>query len=58
VLEVAQIVGGTVRDNSGNFQEAKDKRFGAPEGLTISMIAVTDALYMRPDPDMSAGENT
>jgi hypothetical protein len=45
VLGGAQIVAGTVRDNAGNFQQTKDKRFCVSKGRTISMIEVTDALY-------------
>ncbi len=34
VFEGAQMVGGTVQDKSGGLQEAKDKRFCVPEGLS------------------------
>jgi len=37
VFETSSLVGGSVEDKSGNFQEAKDKRFCVPEGLTTRL---------------------
>jgi hypothetical protein len=38
VVEGAQLGGGTEQDKSGNFQEAKNKRFCVPEGLTTAAM--------------------
>jgi hypothetical protein len=37
VFETSSLVSGSVEDKSGNFQEAKDKRFCVPEGLTTRL---------------------
>ena len=49
VFEGAQIVGGTVQDKSGSFQEAKDKRFCVPEGLTSTAMELTVKMKMGED---------
>ena len=49
VFEGAQIAGGTVQDKSGNFQEAKDKRFCVPEGLTSGAMELTVKMKMGAD---------
>ncbi len=49
VFEGAQIGGGTVRDKSGKFQEAKDKRFCVPEGLTSAAMELTVKMKMGAD---------
>jgi Rap1a immunity proteins len=49
VFEGAQLVGGTVRDKSGSFQEAKDKRFCVPEGLTSAAMELTVKMKMGED---------
>ncbi len=41
VFEGAQMVSGTVQDKSGRFQEAKDKGFCVPEGLTSAAMELT-----------------
>jgi hypothetical protein len=41
VFEGASLVGGSVQDKSGNFQEAKEKRFCVPEGLTGAAMELT-----------------
>ena len=43
------IAGGTVQDKSGNFQEAKDKRFCVPEGLTSGAMELTVKMKMGAD---------
>jgi hypothetical protein len=45
----AWIGGGTVQDKSGNFQEAKDKRFCVPEGLTSAAMELTIKMKMGAD---------
>jgi Rap1a immunity proteins len=49
VFEGASIGGGTVQDKSGNFQEAKDKRFCVPEGLTGAVMELTIKKWMGAD---------
>jgi hypothetical protein len=49
VFDTAQMVGGTVQDKSGNFQEAKDKRFCVPEGLTSAAMELTVKMKMGED---------
>jgi Rap1a immunity proteins len=49
VFEAAQMVGGSVQDKSGNFQEAKDKRFCVPEGLTGAAMELTVKMKMGAD---------
>jgi len=49
VFEGAQMVGGIVQDKSGNFQEAKDKRFCVPEGLTSAAMELAVKLKMGED---------
>ncbi len=49
VFEGAEIVGATVQDKSGTFQEAKDKRFCVPEGLTSAAMELTVKMKMGED---------
>ena len=49
VFEGAQLTGATVQDKSGNFQEAKDKRFCVPEGLTSSAMELPVKMKMGED---------
>ena len=49
VFEGAQIGGGTVQDKSGSFQEAKDKRFCVPEGLTSAAMELIVKMKMGED---------
>jgi len=49
VFEGAQLVSGTVQDKSGSFQEAKDKRFCVPEGLTSAAMALIVKMKMGED---------
>lgn len=49
VFEGAQMVGGTIQDKSGSFQEAKDKRFCVPEGLTSAAMELTVKMKMGED---------
>ena len=49
VFEGAQIVGATVEDKSGSFQEAKDKRFCVPEDLTSAAMELTVKMRMGED---------
>lgn len=49
VFEGAQMGGATVQDKTGNFQEAKDKRFCVPEGLTSSAMEITIKMKMGAD---------
>lgn len=49
VFEGAQLAGGSVQDNSGKFQEAKDKRFCVPEGLTSAAMELTVKMKMGSD---------
>ena len=49
VFEGAQIVGAMAQGKSGNFQEAKDKRFCVPEGLTSAAIELTVKMKMGAD---------
>ena len=49
VFEGAQFAGGTVLDKSGNFQEAKDKRFCVPEGLDSEAMELTVKMKMGED---------
>ena len=48
VFEGAQMVGGMVLDKRG-FQEAKDKRFCVPEGLTSAAMELTVKMKMGED---------
>ena len=48
VFEGAQLVGAT-EDQSGRFQEAKDKRFCVPEGLTSEAMELTVKMRMGED---------
>jgi hypothetical protein len=48
VFEGAQMVGGMVLDKSG-LQEAKDKRFCVPEGLTSAAMELTIKMKMGED---------
>ena len=49
VFEGAQIGGAAVQDKTGNFQEAKDKRFCVPDGLTSSAMELTVKMKMGSD---------
>ena len=49
VFEGAGMVGGMVQDKSGGFQEAKDKRFCVPEGLTSASMELTIKMRMGED---------
>jgi hypothetical protein len=49
VFEGAQIAGGTVQDKSGSLQEAKEKRFCVPEGLTSAAMELTVKMKMGAD---------
>jgi hypothetical protein len=49
VFEGAQLGAGTVRDKSGNFQEAKGKPFCLPEGLTSAAMELTVKMKMGTD---------
>jgi hypothetical protein len=49
VFEGAQIAGGTVQDKSGSLQEAKDKRFCVPEGLTSAAMELSIKMKMGED---------
>jgi hypothetical protein len=49
VFEGAQLVGGTVQDKSGSLQEAKDKRYCVPEGLTSAAMELTVKMKMGED---------
>jgi hypothetical protein len=49
VFEGAQIGGAAVQDKTGNFQEAKDKRFCVPPGLTSSAMELTVKMKMGSD---------
>jgi Rap1a immunity proteins len=49
VFEGAQMGAGTVRDKSGTFQEAKDKPFCVPEGLTSAAMELTVKMKMGAD---------
>lgn len=49
VFEGAQLVSGTVQDKSGSFQEAKDKRFYVPEGLTSAAMELIVKMKMGED---------
>jgi hypothetical protein len=49
VFEGAQLVGNSVQDKSGNLQEAKEKRFCVPDGLTSSAMELTVKLKMGED---------
>jgi hypothetical protein len=49
VFEGAQIGGNTVQDKTGDFQEAKDKRFCVPPGLSASAMALTVKMAMGSD---------
>ena len=49
VFEGAQLVSGTVQDKSGSFQEAKDKRFCVPEGLTSAAMELIVKMKMGED---------
>jgi hypothetical protein len=48
-FEGAQFAGESVQDKSGNFQEAKDKRFCVPEGLTGAAMELTVKMKMGAD---------
>jgi hypothetical protein len=49
VFEEAQLTAETVRDKSGNFQEAKHKPFCVPEGLTSAAMELTVKMKMGAD---------
>jgi hypothetical protein len=49
VFEASSLVGGSVEDKSGNFQEAKDKRFCVPEGSHHSAMELTLKMKMGED---------
>jgi len=49
VFEGAQMVGATVQDKTGKFQEAKDKRFCVPEGLSSEAMELTIKTKMGED---------
>ena len=49
VFEGAQMLGETVQDKSGRLQEAKDKRFCVPEGLTSAAMELTVKMKMGAD---------
>lgn len=49
VFEGAQLIGETVQDKSGSLQEAKEKRFCVPEGLTSSAMELTIKMKMGED---------
>lgn len=49
VFEGAQMVGETLQDKSGRAQEAKDKRFCVPEGLSSSAMELTIKMRMGED---------
>ena len=49
VFEGTQMVDETVQDKSGSFQEAKDKRFCVPEGLTSAAMELTVKMKMGED---------
>ena len=49
VFEAAQMVGETEQDKSGILQEAKDKRFCVPEGLTSAAMELTVKMKMGED---------
>ena len=49
VFEGAQMVGETMQDKSGSLQEAKDKRFCVPEGLTSAAMELTIKMKMGED---------
>ena len=42
-------IGETVQDKSGRLQEAKDKRFCVPEGLTSAAMELTVKMKMGED---------
>jgi hypothetical protein len=49
VFEGAKFSGSTVQDKAGNFQEAKEKQFCVPDGLTSSAMELTIKLSMGGD---------
>jgi hypothetical protein len=49
VFQGASIGDGTVQDKSGNFQEAKNKRFCVPEGLTGEAMELAVKIKMGQD---------
>ena len=50
VFDGASVAGAAVQDKSGNpFQEAKDKRFCVPEGLTAAAMELTVKMKMGAD---------
>ncbi len=49
VFEGAQMASGTVQDKTGSLQEAKDKRFCVPEGLTSDAMELTVKMKMGED---------
>jgi len=49
VFEGAQFGAGTVRDKSGKFQEATEKRFCVPEGLTSAAMELAVKMKMGAD---------
>jgi hypothetical protein len=49
VFQGAAFAGRTVQDKNGNFQEAKDKRFCVPEGLTDAAMELTVKMKMGAD---------
>ncbi len=46
VFEGVSIADGTERDKSGRFQEAQEKRFCVPEGLSSTAMALTVKMTM------------
>jgi len=49
VFEGAQIGGATAQDTTGNFEEAKNKRYCVPPGLTSSAMELTVKMKMGSD---------
>jgi hypothetical protein len=49
VFEGAEMAGAAVVDRNGRFQEAKDKRFCVPEGLSSSAMELTVKMKMGSD---------
>lgn len=49
VFEGAALAGGMVQDKAGHFQEAKDKRFCVPEGLTGAAMELAVKMKMGAD---------
>ncbi len=49
VFDGLQVGGGTVQDKPGNFQDAKDKQFCVPEGLTVAAMELAVKMKMGAD---------